>query len=200
MFICRFRLVPRFPPSLSLHSHVIITQRFSPRATTPSRQCLAVHIPSHTPSSSSIHASERDLSSTDNTQISRDHLSRCVIQDTNEQPFTKYEAEKKHDKDLSSILHALYAHLNTPEFSKLDIPLSSEQVRNIALRARRSGHSFVLDNLSRNILDSSEAVQTELATSLLSIPRLHLNPSLTASLLFCITPNHLSSLSLGTLS
>ncbi|KAH9969634.1 hypothetical protein BC827DRAFT_18451 [Russula dissimulans] len=202
MFICRIRLVPRFSllPLPSLHSHVITTQRFSSRATTPSRQCLAVRFPFHTPSSSSTHASERDLPPTDNTQISGDHLSRRVIRDPKVQPFTKDGAKKEDDKDPSSTLYALYAHLDTREFSKLAIQLSSEQVRGIALRARQSRRSFVLDNLSRNILDSPEAVRTELATALLSIPRLHLNPSLAASLLFCITPDHLSSLSLDALS
>ena len=43
-------------------------------------------------------------------------------------------------------------------------------------------------------------MRTELATALLSIPRLRVNPSLTASLLFCIAPDHLSSLSIDALS
>ena len=97
----------------------------------------------------------------------------------------------------------LYARLNAPEFSELATQLSTLhtlQVRGIASHARNAGHTFVLDNLARNILDSPEPKRTELAITLLSIPRLRLNPSLTTSLLFCIIPDHLSSLSLDSSS
>ena len=205
MFICRFRLVPGFslPPSTSLHSHVVITQRFSSRAATPSRKCLAVPIPPHSTPSSPAHTFERDLSPTDNIQIPGKYPSEYLTQGTNEQHSTTSsweEAKKKDETVHSPTLPALYARLNTPEVSKLTTQLSSEQVRGVALRARKARHAFVLDNLLRNIMDSPEAVQTELATTLLSIPHLRLNPSLTASLLFCITPHHLSPLSLDALS
>ncbi|KAI0004483.1 hypothetical protein BJV74DRAFT_378035 [Russula compacta] len=205
MFICRFRLLPGFSLSLStsLHSHVIITQRFSSRAATPSRQRLAVSIPPHSTPYSSTHIFERDSSPTDNIQIPGKYPSDYLTQGTNEQHFTTSsweEAKKKDETVHSPTLSALYARLNTPEFSKLTTQLSSEQVRAVAFRARRARHAFVLDNLLRNILDSPGAVQTELATTLLSIPHLRLNPSLTASLLFCITPHHLSPFSLDALS
>jgi len=201
MFICRFRLVPRLlvSPSLSLLSHVTITQSFSSRATTPSRQCLAVPTPFHPPSSSHVSPSQ-----TDDARMSGDHPSEWLTQDTNEQLFTtskKDEAKKKkNDMGHSPTLSMLYAQLNVPEFSKLSIQLSSKQVTSVALRARKARHTSVLDNLARNILDSPEAVQSQLATALLSIPHLRMNPSLTASLSSCITPDHLSSLNLHTLS
>lgn len=205
MFICRFRPVPRFlvSPPPSLHSsHVTITQRLSSRAITPSKQCLAVPIPLHPPSSS--HVLHRDLSPTDDAQMSGDHpTERLTQEDTNEQLFAtskKDEAKKKNDMGHSPSLSMLYAQLNVPEFSKVSIQLSSKQVRGVALLARRAGHAFVLDNLSRNILDSPQAVRTQLAIALFSIPHLRLNPSLTASLSSCITPDHLPSLTLDTLS
>ncbi|KAF8500954.1 hypothetical protein F5888DRAFT_1677678 [Russula emetica] len=108
--------------------------------------------------------------------------------------------KKKNDMGHSPTLSMLYAQLNVPEFSKLSIQLSSKQVTSVALRARKARHTSVLDNLARNILDSPEAVQSQLATALLSIPHLRMNPSLTASLSSCITPDHLSSLNLHTLS
>src|SRR6266849_3702270 len=197
MFICRFRLVPRFlvSPSPSLHNHVTITQRFS--SITPSRH----PIPFHPPSSS--HVFQRDLSPTDDARMSGDHPSERLTQDTNEQLFTtskKEEAKKKNDMDHSPTLSTLYAQLDVPKFSKLSIQLSSEQVRRVAHRARKAGHASVLDNLARNVLDSPEAVRSELATTLLSIPRLHLNTSLIASLSSCIAHDRLSSLPLDTLS
>ena len=94
----------------------------------------------------------------------------------------------------------LYAQLNIPELSRLSIQLSTEQVRGVAFRARDARHVLVLDNLARNILDSPEAVRSQLAAALLSIPHLQLNPSLTASLSSCIAPDHLCSLTLDTLS
>ncbi len=202
MFI-RFRLVPRFlvEPTPSLRSHVIITQRFSSRATTPSRQCLAVPISLHPPSSS--HVFQYDLSPTDDVQTSGDHLPGLLTQDTDEQLYTtskKDEAKKKDDTDHSPTLSMLYAQLNVPEFSKLATQLSSEQVRGVAFRARQARHAFVLDNLARNILDSPDPVRSELATTLLSVPHHHLNPSLTASLSSCITLDLFSSLSLDALS
>jgi hypothetical protein len=203
MFICRFRLVPKFlvSPSTSFHSHVTITQRFSSRATTPSGQCLAVHIPFRPPSPS--HVSHRDLSPTDDARMSGGHPSEWLTQDTNEQLFTtskKDEAKKKNDMDDSPTLSMLYAKLNVPQSSKLSIQLSYKQVCGVAFRAQKARHAFVLDNLARNILDSPEAARSQLATALLSIPHLRLNPSLTPSLSSCITPNHLSSLTLHTLS
>ena len=154
----------------------------------------------HPPSLS--HVFHRDLSPTDDARMSADHPSEWPTQDTNEQLFTtskKDEAKKKNDMGHSPTLFTLYAQLNVPEYSKLSIQLSSEQVRGIALRARKATHT-VLDNLTRNILDSPEAVQSQLATALLSIPHLRLNPSLTASLSSCLTPDHLSSLTLHALS
>jgi len=203
MFICRFRLVPRFLVSLSpsLHSHVTITQRFSSRPITPSAQCLADPIPVHPPSSSPVR--QRDLSPTDDARMSADQPSEWLTQDTNEQLFTtskKDEAKEENDMGHSPTLSMLYAQLNVPQFAKLSIQLSSEQVRGVALRARKARHTFVLDNLARNILDLPETVRNQLATTLLSIPHLRLNPSLTASLSSCITPNHLFSLTLDALS
>ena len=197
MFICRFRLLP----SSLLHNYVTITQRFSSRAATPSTQCLAVPISLHPPSPS--HLFQRDLSPTDDAQMARDHLSEWFTQDTNEQHFTtskKDEAKEKDDMDHSSTLSMLYTRLNVPGLSRLSTQLSSEQVRGVALLARKARHAFVLDNLARNILDSPEPLRSQLAIVLLSIPYLHLNPSLTESLSSCITPDHLSSLTLDTLS
>lgn len=202
MVICRFRLVPKFLvlPSPPLHSHhVVITKSFSSKATTPSRQSLPVPTSLHPPPSAQVF--QRDLSPTD--EISKDSLPGWLGQDTNEQPSTtsnQDDAKKKDDMGHSPTLSMLYAHLNIPEFSKLATELSSEQVRGFALRAQKARHTYVLDNLSRNILDSPEAIRTELATTLLSIPHLRLNPSLTASLSLCIAPDHLSSLSLNALS
>jgi len=145
---------------------------------------------------------ERDVSPTNNTQTSEDYLSRRLSQCENEQRYAasdQDEAKKRDDMGHPPTLSALYAFLSAPVFSRLSTQLSSEQIRRIALRAEKEGHACVLDNLSRNILDSPEAVRTELATTLLSIPRLCLNPSLTASLLLCISPNHTSSLSLHAL-
>ena len=205
MVICRFRLVPRIlvtPSPPLLHSHVIITKSFSSKATTLSRQCLSAPNSLHPPLPSA-HVSQRDLSPTDDIQTSGDFPSGWLAQDTNEQPSTtsnKDEAKKERVMGDSPSLDMLYARLNIPEFSKLATRLSSEQVRGVALRAQKERHSYVLDNLSRNILDSPEAVRIELAITLLSIRHLRLIPSLTASLLLCITPNHLSSLSLDALS
>ena len=192
MFICRFRLLP----SSLLHNYVTITQRFSSRATTPSRQCLAAPVPFHPPSPA--HVFQRDLPPTDDARMSRDHLSERFTQDRDEQHFTTSE---KDDMDHSSTLSMLYARLNVPRLERLSTQLSSEQIRGIALHARKARHAFVLDNLARNILDSPEPLRSQLATVLLSIPpHLHLNPSLTESLSSCITPDHLSSLTLDTLS
>ena len=136
--------------------------------------------------------------------MSGDHPSeRLTQEDTNKQLFTTFkkdEAKKKDDMGHSPTLSMLYAQLNVPEFSKVSIQLSRKQVRGVALEARKAGHVFVLDNLARNILDSPQAVRTELAIALFSIPHLRPNPSLTASLSSCITPDHLPSLTLDTLS
>ena len=168
-----------------------------------SRQCLAVPIPSHPPPPSSSHVLQRDLSPTDDARIPGDHPSEWPTQNKNEQPFTTSkndEAKKKNDTGHSPTLSMLYAQLNEPVFSKLAIQLSKEQVRSVALRAWKARHAFVLDNLARNILDSPEAVRSQLATALFSIPHLRLKPSLTASLSSCITPDCLPSLTLDTLS
>lgn len=197
MFICRFRLLPRLPPSPSFRSHVIITQRFSSRATTPSQQCLAVPAFHAAPSSQTPIFDSPP--STDHLQYLGDNLPSWPDQDTDGKhiyPINQEETEKKVDSDPSSTLCALYARLNT-RFSKLPTHLSIEQVRGIALRARKERRTTALDNLARNILESPEPVRTELARTLLSIPHLHLNPSLTASLLSCTVPDHLSSLSLN---
>lgn len=135
--------------------------------------------------------------------MSGEDPSEWLTQDTNEQLFTtskKDEAENTNDMGHSPTLPMLYAQLNVPEFSKLSILPSSEQVRGVAFRAQKARHAFVLDNLARNILDSPEAVRSQLAIALLSIPHLRLNLSFTASLSSCITPDHLSSLTLHTLS
>src|SRR6266446_3608297 len=189
MFICRFRLVPRFlvSPSPSLHSHVTITHRFSSNATTPSPQSLAVPISPRPPSSS--HVFQRDVLPTDDVRTSGDHLSGWLS-----------TTSEKDNMGYSPPLSMLYVQLNIPVFSKLSTQLSSGQVRGVALRARKARHAFVLDNLARNILDSPEPVRSELATALLSISHLHLNPSLIASLSSCITPDHFFSLSLDALS
>ena len=204
MVICRFRLVPRFlvtPSPPLLHNHVVITKSFSSKATILSRQCLPTPISLHLPPSA--HLSQRDLSPTDDIETSGDFPSGWLAQDTNEQHSTtsdQDEAKKERVMGDSPTLDMLYARLNIPEFSKLATQLSSEQVRAIALRAETRKHPYVLDNLSRNILDSPKAVRTELAIILLSIPHLSLIPSLTASLLLCITHDDLSSLSLDALS
>lgn len=128
--------------------------------------------------------------------MSGDNPSEWPTQGTNEQLFTtsnKGEAKKTNYMGHSQVLLMLYDQLNVPEFSKLSTQLSTGQVRNIALRVRKTGHAFVLDNLARNILDSPEAVRGKLAIALFSVPDLRLNPSHTASLSSCITPNHLSS-------
>jgi hypothetical protein len=199
MFICRFRLLSRLllSPLPSRFSHVIIPQRFSSRATIPSQQCLAVHIPLH-PSSSPTHTSDRDLSPAANIQDAGDRLSRWLSQDTSRQPIphTDQEAKEKGDPDHSLNLCTLYARPNTSEFSVPATQLSLQQIPGIVLRMRNAGHISALDDFTRNILDSPEPGRTELATTLLSIPRLRLNPSLTASLLSCIIPDRLSSLSL----
>ena len=145
---------------------------------------------------------ERDLSPTNDTQTS-DHPSGSLSESANEQrhvTFNQEKAKKKDDMGHSPTLCPLYACLEAPEFSRLAAPLSSEQVHSIALRAQKKRHVSVLDNLSRNILDSPEAVRANLATTLLSIPYLRLNPSLTASLLSCVIPDHISSISLKALS
>ena len=201
MFICRFRLLPKLAvaPSPSLHSHVIITQRLLSRSTTPLRQCSRVSV--SPPPPPSAHAFQRDLSPTDDIRIS-DPLPELLTRDTNEQPSTtssQGEAKKKDDMGQSSTLSNLYTRLNVPEFSKLATQLSEEQVRNVALRAQKARHRYVLDNLTRNILDSPEAVRAELATAMLSSLHVRLDPSLTLSLFFCITPDHHSSLSLDLL-
>ena len=204
MFICRFRLVPRIflvSPSTPLRTHVTIIQRFSSsRSTTPSGQCLAVPIPLHPPPSS--HVFRRDLSPTDVAPLSGDHPSEGLTQDSNEQLLTTFEKDeaKKHYTGHSSTLSMLYAQLKVPEFSKLSVRLSRAQVYDIALRAQKKGHASVLDNLARNILDSPQAVRSQLATALLSVPRFNLKPSLTASLASCLTPYHLSSFTISTLS
>ena len=146
---------------------------------------------------------ERDLSPTNNTPTSGDRLSGWLSQGANKQSHTtsiQHEAKNKDDAGRSPTLCTLYAHLSASEYSRLSTQLSSEQVRSIALRAQKERHASVLDNLPRNILDSPDPVRTELATALLSIPRLRLTPSLTASLLFRIAPDHLSSLSVDALS
>jgi hypothetical protein len=195
MFICRFRLLPRLPTSLLFYSHVIITQRFSSRATTPSQQCLAVSAFHAAPSSQT--PTFDSPSSTDNLQNLGDNNPSWPGQDTDRKrifPINQEETEKKVDADPT--LCELYARLNT-RFSKLPVHLSVEQVRGVALRAREDRCAIVLDNLARNILESPEPVRTELARTLLSIPRLLLNSSRTASLLSCTVPDHLSSLSLN---
>ncbi len=111
-------------------------------------------------------------------------------------PINQEETEKKVDSDPLPALCKLYARLNT-RFSKLPTHLSTEQVRSVALRAQKERCTTALDNLTRNILESPEPVRTELARTLLSIPHLRLNPSLTASLLSCTVPDILSSLSLN---
>jgi hypothetical protein len=200
MFICRFRLVPKLSvaPSPSPHSHVIITQRLLSNATTLSRECSRVSI--SLPPPPSTRAFQRHLPPTDDTRSSQDPLPELLTQDTNEQPFTQGEAEKKDNIGHSTTLSVLYARLNVRQFSKLATPLSAEQVRSVALRAQKARHAYVLDNLSRNVLDSPEDVRAELATALLSHCHLRLDPSLARSLFFCITPDHHSSLPLDVLS
>ena len=203
MFICRFRLLPKLSvaPSFSLHSHVTITQRLLSSSTTLSRQCSRVSI--SLPPPPPTHAFQRDLSSTDDIRIPADPPPELLTQDTNEQPSTtsdQDEAKKKDDMDQSSIPSVLYTRLNEPEFSKLATQLSKEQVHDVALRAHKEGHRYVLDNLSRNILESPKAIRVELAMAMLSLHFLRLHPSLRSSLFFCITPDHHSSLSLASLS
>ncbi|KAH9065380.1 hypothetical protein EDB87DRAFT_1061944 [Lactarius vividus] len=192
MFICRLRFLSR--PSPSFCSHVIITQRFSSRATTPSQQCLAVSTFHATPSSQTPMF---DSPPSDHLHYLGDNPPSWSDQDTDREPLfpiNQEETEKKVDSDPLPTLCELYARLSTP-FSK-PTPLSIEQVHGIAIRARKEGCKIALDNLTRNILESPEPVRSELARALLSIPYLHLNPSLTASLLSCTVPNLLSSLSL----
>ncbi|KAI9443252.1 hypothetical protein H4582DRAFT_1847219 [Lactarius indigo] len=194
MFICRLRLLPT--PSPSFCSHVIITQRFSSRATTPSQQCLAV---------STFHAASSsqtpifDSPPSDHLQYLGDNPPSWSDQDADRKPIfpiNQEETEKKVDSDPLPTLCELYARLSTSS-SKLPTPLSIEQVRGVALRAQEERCKTALDNLTRNILGSPEPVRTEHARILFSIPRLHLNPSLTASLLSHTVTNLLSSLSLN---
>src|SRR5712691_10063567 len=124
MFICRFRLVPRFSPSPtpSLPSYAIITPRYSSRATTPSRQCLAVPIPFQPHSSSSTLVSEHDLSPTNNTPTSGDRLSGWLSQGANKQRHAtsnQEEAKKEDDTGRSPTLCTLYARLSAPKCSRL---------------------------------------------------------------------------------
>ncbi|KAH9080505.1 hypothetical protein EDB83DRAFT_2339817 [Lactarius deliciosus] len=177
MFICRLRFLPR--PSPSFCSHAIITQRFSSRPTTPSQQCLAV---------STFHATPSSQTPIFNSPPS-DHLQKPIL------PINQEETEKMVDSDPLPTLCEIYARLKAP-FSEPPTPLSIEQVHGIAIRARKEGCTTTLDNLTRNILASPEPVRTELARTLLSIPGLHLKPTLTASLLSRTVPNLLSSLSL----
>ncbi|KAH9049880.1 hypothetical protein EDB84DRAFT_1408772 [Lactarius hengduanensis] len=193
MFICRLRLLPR--PSPSFCSHVIITQRFSSRATTPSQQCLAVSTFHATPSSQTPIF---DSPPSDHLQYLGDDPPSWSDQDTDRKPIfpiNQEATEKMVDSDPVPTLCELYARLRTP-FSNPPTPLSIKQVHGIAMRARKEGCKTALDNLTRNILASPEPVRTELARTLLSIPGLHLKPSLTASLLSRTVPNLLSSLSL----
>lgn len=137
--------------------------------------------------------------STDHLQNLGNNLPSWPNQDANRKltsPINQEETEKKADSDPWPTLCELYARLNTG-FSKFPTHLSIEQVRGVALRAQKEKCTTAMDNLARNILESPEPVRTELAKTLLSIPRLHLNPSLTASLLSYTGPGQLSSLSLN---
>jgi hypothetical protein len=187
MFIRHSRLLRRFSLSqLPSLSHVITTPKPSSRTTILSPQCLAIHISLHLPSSPT-HTPDRDFSPAVDIQDAEDSLSP----DTNPQ-YVSQKAKAKVGSDMCT----LYARLNTPDFSRLATQLSPRQVRGTVLRARDAGQPLVLDNLARNILDSPEPRRTELAIVFLSIPRLRLNPSLASSLLSCIVPHRLSSLSL----
>ncbi|KAF8270818.1 hypothetical protein EI94DRAFT_1658379 [Lactarius quietus] len=193
MFICRFRPPPRLPSSSLFHSHVI-TQRFSSRASTPSQQCLAVSAVHPTPSSqTSIFDSP---SPTDHLQYLEPSWSDQGTGRKQMFPTIQKKTEKEVDLDRLPTLCELYARLNT-RFSKLPTHLSVEQVRGVAIRARKERCAIVLDNLARNILESPEPVRTELAGALVSISYLRLKPPLTASLLSFTAPDHLSSLSLN---
>ncbi|KAH8998543.1 hypothetical protein EDB92DRAFT_1835767 [Lactarius akahatsu] len=196
MFICRLRLLPR--PSPSFCSHVIITQRFSSRAATPSQQCLAVSTLHATPSSQTPKFDSPPSDPSDHLQYLGGNPPSWSDQDTDRRPMfpiNQEETEKMVDSDPVPTLCELYARLRTP-FSEPPTPLSIKQVHGIAIRARKEGCKTALDNLTRNILASPEPVRTELARTLLSIPGLHLKPSLTASLLYRTVPNLPSSLSL----
>lgn len=196
MFICRFGLLPRPPPSPLFYSHAIIT-RFSSRATTPSRQHLAV--PALHPATSSQTSTFDSPPPTGDLQHLGDNSPPWPDQDTDRKRISatnQEQTEKKVDLDHSPTLCELYARLNTRS-SRLSTHLSIEQVRGLALRARKERCEIALDNLARDILESPEPLRPELAGTLLSIPRLHLKPSLTASLLSCIVPDHHSSLSLN---
>ena len=197
MFICRFRLPPRLPPSSLFYSHVIITQRFSSRAPTSSQQYLPVSAFHPTPSSqTSIFDSPPP---TDHIQILGGNPPSWPDQDTDKNcifPTNQEQTEEKVDSDHLPTLCELYARLNTG-LSKLPTYLSIEQVRSVALRARKERCTTALDNLARNILESPEPVRAELAGTMLSISHLRLKPRLTASLLYCTVPNYLSTLSLN---
>ncbi|KAH9179275.1 hypothetical protein EDB89DRAFT_1878509 [Lactarius sanguifluus] len=134
----------------------------------------------------------------DHLQYLGDNPPSWSDQDTDRKPIfpiNQEETEKMVDSDPLPTVCELYARLRTP-FSEPPTPLSIEQVHGIAIRARKEGCKTALDNLTRNILASPEPVRTELARTLLSIPGLHLKPTLTASLLSRTAPNLLSSLSL----
>src|ERR1700761_3046614 len=198
MFICRFRLPARLPSSPLFYSHVIITPRFSSRATTSSQQFLAVSAFHPTPSSQKTSIFDSPPP-TDHLQHLGDNPPSWPDQHTDKKnilPTNPEQTEKMVHSDHLPSLCELYARLNTPRFSKLPTHLSSEQVRSVAQRARKESCSTALVNLARNILESPEPLRTELAGTLLSIPHLRLKPSLTASLLSCIVPSLLSSLSL----
>ena len=202
MSICRFRLPARLQLSPLFYSHAIITQRFSSRGTTSSQQFLAVSAFHPTPSSQKTTISDTPPP-TDHFQRLGDNPPSWPDQHTDKKhifPTNPEQTEKMVHSDRLPTLCELYARLNTPRFSKLPTHLSSEQVRSVTLRARKERCTTALVNLARNILESPEPVRTELAGTLLSIPHLRLKPSLTASLLSCIVPNHLSSLSLNQFS
>ncbi|KAH9980229.1 hypothetical protein BGW80DRAFT_487310 [Lactifluus volemus] len=188
MFIRHSRLLRRFSQLPSL-SHVITTPKPSSRTTIWSPQCLAIHNPIHLPS---FPTNTPDRNFSPAVDIQPEDAEDCHSPDTNPQ-YVSQEAKEKDDSDMC----ALYARLNTPDYSRLATPLSPQQVRDTVLYARDAGQPFVLDNLARNILDSPQPGRVELATIILSIPRLRLNPSLTPSLVSCIVPHHLSSLSLN---
>src|SRR6266404_3847866 len=189
MFICRFLLLPTLPPSPSFCSHVIITQRLSSRATISSQRRLS--LPSFHAGPSSQTPVLDSAPSMAHCQYLGDSLPSWPEKGTVNQKKT----EKSVNSDLSPPLCTLYARLNT-QYSKLPTCLSAEQVRGVALRARKERRTTALDNLARNILESPEPARTELTRTLFSIPHLRLNPSLTASLLSCSVPDHLSTLSL----
>ncbi|KAI0269872.1 hypothetical protein BC834DRAFT_574954 [Gloeopeniophorella convolvens] len=177
MFICRFRRLPRLAaPSLS--GHVIVTQRTSSRATTPSQPSLSLTIPRY-PNPLPL-ASAFDHTPPPHIDIlHRDSSTECLTSVTDEQPTLTTTTQQEKENKVNPLP-----------------PLTCDEVRTLALRAQKARHTLVLDNLARNILGSPEPQRARLATTLFSIPHLGLSPSLTTSLSHCIIPSHLSSLSL----